>query len=214
MRYGRFLFLLFYLLNQVTLQAQQALEKGAVSYVSSQNVYVKFASTKGINIGDTLFLQKGENLLPALRVTNKSSVSCVCSKLTTDPVPVATEIVARKTPEAPKPEEKQKTAPRTRKEQTETQPAPGQDKTPEQLARETEGVQESKYHPKQKIRARIIAASYSNFSDTRETTRMRYSFSMQGNNIQQSKFSTDVYVVFRHTLHDWAAVDSNLFDAL
>ncbi|MCK6694517.1 MAG: hypothetical protein L6Q97_20765 [Thermoanaerobaculia bacterium] len=214
MRYGHFLFLLFCLLNNATVQAQQALEKGAVSYVSSQNVYVKFASTKGINIGDTLFLQKGENLLPALRVTNKSSVSCVCSKLTTDPVPVATEIVARVMPEAPKPEGKQKPAPKTRKEQVETQPAPGQDKTPEQLARETEGVQESKYHPKQKIRARLSAASYSNFSDSRETTRMRYSFSMQGNNIQQSKFSTDVYVVFRHTLHDWAAVDSNLFDAL
>lgn len=212
MRYSLFPLLLFFILINGTLQAQIVLEKGAVSYVSSQNVYVKFASTKGINIGDTLFLQKGENLLPALRVTNKSSVSCVCSKLTADPIPVATEIVARKTPEAPKPAEKQ--TPKTKKDQTEVQAVPGQDKTPEQLARETEGVQESKYHPKQKIRARLSAASYSNFSDRGENTRMRYSFSLQGNHIKNSKFSTDIYVVFRHALNDWAAVKNNLNDAL
>lgn len=211
MRRCFFIFSLFLLAIHATLKAQGVLDKGIVSYVSSQNVYVKFASTNGINIGDTLYLQKGENLIPALQVTNKSSVSCVCSKLITDPIPVSTEILARKIQEAPKPEEKQKQATKTQKEQTGVQP---HDKTPEQAAREIEDTQEPKYHPKQKIRARLSAASYSNFSDQRETTRMRYSFSMQGNHIKNSRFSSDVYVVYRHTLNDHTAEGNTLNNAL
>lgn len=217
MRYGLYIFSLFFILCNETLQAQVVLEKGVVSYVSSQNVYVKFSSTDGINIGDTLFLQKGDTIFPALRVTNKSSVSCVCSKLTaTDNFQVSDAIVARKI-QANTKEEKAKKEPekKPKKESPVTRPAPGQDKTPEQAAREADGsLPESKYQPKQKIRARVSAASYSNFSDRRDQTRMRYSCSMQGNNIAGSKFSTDVYVTFRHTLNEWETVKNNVNDAL
>lgn len=43
---------------------------------------------------------------------------------------------------------------------------------------------------------------------------MRYAFSMQGNNFGDSGFSTEVNVVFRHTLKEWQAVKNNLNDAL
>lgn len=41
-------------------------KKGTVTYVSSQNVYVKFSGMEHINKGDTLFSKKGEQLLPSL----------------------------------------------------------------------------------------------------------------------------------------------------
>lgn len=217
MRYGLYIFLLFFFCVNETLQAQGTLEKGTVSYVSSQNVYVKFSSTDGINIGDTLFLQKAETLLPALRVTNKSSVSCVCSKLVpTDNFRVSDAIVARpKHAEKQKAVEKKEQEQKAKKENPAIKPAPLHDKNPEQAAREADGnLPESKAQPKQKIRARMSAASYSNFSDRGEQTRMRYSCSVQGNNIAGSKFSTDVYVTFRHTLNEWETVKTNLNDAL
>lgn len=43
---------------------------------------------------------------------------------------------------------------------------------------------------------------------------MRYSFTMQGNNIKDSRFSTDIYITFRHTLKEWEAVKNNINDAL
>ncbi len=63
MRYCLLALSFFLFAGSRALEAQAVLETGTVSYVSSQNVYVKFSSTEGINIGDTLFLKNGENLV-------------------------------------------------------------------------------------------------------------------------------------------------------
>lgn len=211
MRYIFYVFSLFLIAGANKLAAQSELVKGTVSYVSSQNVYVKFASTKRINVGDTLFLQKGDALLPALRVSNKSSVSCVCARLTEDNIQVSTEIIFKQAPEKPKEADvvKDEVVPN---KPTKTQPA-GADKTPAQAVREDDGLSDDK-KPKQKIRARLSAASYTNLSDRGDNTRMRYAFTMQGNNLGNSRISTDAYITFRHTLNEWDAVKGNLNDAL
>ncbi|MBK8192563.1 MAG: hypothetical protein IPK76_04960 [Lewinellaceae bacterium] len=199
--------LFFFIGHNGYLQAQAILEKGTVSYVSSQNVYVKFASTKGINIGDTLFVRNGETLVPALRVTNKSSVSCVCSRLGGSNLAVSNEIVAKKVPEMPKADESKAQEKPPGKEKQ----AQGRNKKP---GKTTPASPLIKKQSRQNIRARLSAASYSSFSDRVERARMRYAFSMQGNNFGDSGFSTEVNVVFRHTLKEWQAVKNNLNDAL
>ena len=211
MKYIFYVFSLLFITGANSLCAQSELVKGTVSYVSSQNVYVKFASTKKINIGDTLFLQKGEALLPALRVSNKSSISCVCTRLTDDIMQVSTEIVSRQIPEKPKVAEVEKEETLPIKNPT-TKPV-GADKTPAQAVRDDHGLSDDK-KLKQKIRARLSAASYTNHSDRGDNTRMRYAFTMQGNNLGNSRISTDAYVTFRHTLNEWDAVKGNLNDAL
>ncbi len=150
--------------------------------------------------------------MPALKVTNKSSVSCVCSRLTQDIFKVPDEIIAKKTPAILKKDEKKEMT--TPDKNRGARQIPDHDKTPEKAAREEEGPSSSKNHTRQKIRARLSAASYSNYSGRGESTRMRYSFSMQGNNIKNSKFSTDIYITFRHTLKEWEAVKNNFNDAL
>ena len=47
---------------------------GKVSYITSQNVYVKFESTESIHIGDTLFSNKKNQIIPVFVVNNKSSL--------------------------------------------------------------------------------------------------------------------------------------------
>ncbi len=210
MKYTLLGLILLFITYRQTLQAQVVEEKGSVSYVSSLNVYVKFASTEGINIGDTLFLQKEGNLVPALVVSNKSSTSLVCSRIVTDTFQVSMELIAKRILPKKEEEKSKKNAEKVR----ETPPAAGPDVSPEKAAREEDAVGEPKLHPKQKIRARLSAASYSNFSDRGENTRMRYAFTMQGNNLKDSKFSTDIYVTFRHTLNEWDQVKNNVNDAL
>ncbi len=69
-RFGIVVFMLLGVFG--TLDAQRA-ERGIVSYVSSENVYVRFSSTEGIRVLDTLFF----NRLPALQVVKKSSISTI-----------------------------------------------------------------------------------------------------------------------------------------
>jgi len=72
-------FLFSFILTGVSLYGQNVDEfiKGNINYISSQNVYVQFANTGGIDIGDTLFSVKNDTYQPVLRVKNKSTISCI-----------------------------------------------------------------------------------------------------------------------------------------
>ncbi|MDP3582114.1 MAG: hypothetical protein Q8S39_09255, partial [Ignavibacteria bacterium] len=49
---------------------------GRISFVTSQNIYVRFESTNGINKNDTLYLAANGKLKPAIVVQFVSSSSC------------------------------------------------------------------------------------------------------------------------------------------
>lgn len=53
--------------------------KGNINFVSTQNVYIQFVNTSGIEIGDTIYIQKNDALQPIMIVKNKSSISCMGS---------------------------------------------------------------------------------------------------------------------------------------
>jgi len=80
---------------------------GKVSFVSSQNIYVRFKSSEGISVGDTLYIPAGDTLAPALIVNSLSSVSCLCSSISGHPVPVDHIIVARIKTDKPEPRQAQ-----------------------------------------------------------------------------------------------------------
>lgn len=184
-------------------QKDTILLKGAVSYVSSQNVYVKFASTEGINNGDTLYMSKNARLLPRLVVKDKSSTSCVCSPLLAEKAKVGEELFARTIAKKDSKKEEPVVAVPT-DSLIKASPEPiqtdlGKDEAPDY---------------KEKIKGRISAASYSNLYGSEATHRMRYAFTLQGNNIGNSRFSMDSYITFRHTIGEWEAVQTNFRDAL
>lgn len=181
-------------------------EKGTVTYVSSRNVYVKFASTENINIGDTLFLKQKSELIPALIVQNKSSTSSVCTPIISEKFKVADEIQARVILK----EEKAK----AKEEKEDESPDVGEKIIVEEgVTAELENTPEAVTF-KQKIKGRISVASYSNLSEYQNTNRMQYAFAFRGNNWRNSKFSTETYLTFRHTLGEWDVVKENLNNAL
>ena len=184
-------------------QQETVVEKGTATYVSSQNVYVKFTSTEHINKGDTLFVKQGEKLVPALLVKDKSSTSIVCSSLLSEKTKIGAEFFSRSIVEK-KPEKEKGKKPKTSTGRDSTIQAP-----PVVIA---PGHEDDGY--KQKVKGRISAASYSNFYDGEVTHRMRYTLTYQGNNLGNSRFSTENYISFRHTLGEWDVVNNNLNDAL
>lgn len=194
------------------LRAQTAVvwEEGAASYVSSLNVYVKFSSTESINKGDTLFTYNGTAHLPALVVKDKSSTSCVCTALLKEKVKAGDKFYfpAKTKKENPEPKPTKTAAPKAAVAVTDSngiQPPPVV-RTPVAEDKEPEYRQRSK--------GRVSVASYSTINGGETSHRMRYTFTHQGENIGNSRFSTDAYVAFRHTIGQWEAVKSNFSDAL
>lgn len=198
----KYLILLMLVIITTTLSAQTELvvERGTVSYVSSRNIYVKFANTKSITVGDTLFINKNGQFTPALVVTNKSSSSTVCSPLTEEKLKVGEELESRTILIIEKEEPEQPII-----DDAINNPSTTPVITPEE-------EEEPLY--KQQIRGRVSAASYSSLSNYRKSHRMRYAFSFKGNNLNNSKFSTDTYITFRHTLGEWDKVKNNIGRAL
>lgn len=186
-------------------QKETVIEKGAATYVSSQNVYVKFASTEHINKGDTLFIKQGEQLLPALVVKDKSSTSSVCTSLLPEKVKIGTEFFSRSIVE--KKPEKEKG-----KKNKDKAPQDSTLKAPPIVIPPDHDKEEPEY--KQKVKGRVSAASYSNLYNGEQTHRMRYTLTYQGNNLKNSRFSTENYITFRHTIGEWDVVKNNLNDAL
>jgi hypothetical protein len=177
---------------------------GKISFVSSQNIYVKFVSTDHIELGDTLYILKDEQLVPILQVEHKSSISCVCKPISDDELKQGFEIIAKEKHIIIEKEE-------------EIQPEKEEEIiVPDKLQLEPEELPDS-FTYKQSIKGRLSASSYSNIykQEGRENKhRMKYAFSFKGNHLNDSKFSMESYIIFKHTLNEWEVVSSNIKDAL
>lgn len=186
----------------INLKGQTAGEarQGEVSYVTTQHVYVKFQSTAGIAAGDTLFsLQNGERR-PVLIVKDLSSISCVCSAIPGVKISAADKIIARPKTELPVKQEKVEVSP----------VAPiGV------VAVDTITQKEKPVERKQNVSGRISVSSYSNFSSVADfSQRMRYTFSLNANNISDSKLSAETYISFSHKINEWDVVKEDVFNGL
>ena len=203
MKYILTLFTIIALCGNISGQTGPETLTGRVSFVSSQNIYVKFKSTTGISAGDTLFVSGGGKLLPVLKVNNLSSTSCICSALSDEVLAVDHLILARvkntrlmPAGEAVIPSVAEKPRP----EAIDTLPAPP----------------ETRKEFKQAIRGSLSVNSYSDFSNTvaDNSQRFRYTFSLNAKNIGDSRFSVESYMSFKHKAGEWEEVNNDLFNAL
>lgn len=180
---------------------RQAID-GTVSYITSQNVYVKFNSTENISVGDTLFTVTDGLLLPVLLVKELSSISCVCTPLSSKKLAVNDNVRAIPIKTIPAANLNTVPAPEVKKELVQTDSIPTQKNTPpEEL--------------KQRVNGRFSVSSYSNFSSVSDLSqRMRYTFSMNATNISNSKLSAETYISFVHKAGEWSEVQNDIFNGL
>jgi hypothetical protein len=189
----------------IELYGQQSAENliGKVSFISSQNIYVKFKSTSGISVGDTLFVTSGDKLIPALIVNNLSSVSCLCRSITDQNIPVDHIVIART--RIAKPGDRQ------------GENIIVNDLVQEQVNSIDSAKQQTSVAKKnQPVRGSISVNSYSDFSNTEVSgsQRFRYTLSLNADNISGSKFSVETYISFRHKSGEWQEVKDDIFSAL
>lgn len=151
----------------------QTLE-GKVTFITSKSVYVQFDDTQNIQIGDTLQISSSKT--PCLIVTNKSSSSCVCSKINSCEVKKDDVILYNYIPKNIEP---------IKNEIVEVPIVAS--------TIDTSKTKKSLYT--QNIRGRITLANYSNFSEIRgDRNRLVTQLSITANHINDSKISVESYL--------------------
>lgn len=174
------LFILFYL--AVYEQATGQNTRGKVTFITSQNVYIKFDNTNNLNIGDTL--QLSDKKTPCLVVKNKSSSSCVCEIINDCVLQKNDEVFHYNSPghkEVIKEKDLTNQAKVTQKDRSETN---------------LQIEKTSKY--KEAIKGRISVSSYSNISNARDDRhRLMSRFSLDAAHIHNSAFSFETYLNYR-----------------
>ena len=192
------LFLIF-AVGETSAQESTNLMEGKVSYITGENIYVRFTSTEQIENGDTLFVRDENSLTSALLVDHKSSISCLCSKLAEHTFKVDDIVYGRKNNlvrEVVQPQ----------------QELPEKDVNEQVLITQEPTKEPSRT---QDISGRLSMSSYSNFSDEGDNIhRFRYTLSAKASNLSGSKLSAETYVSFTHKLHQWDVVQENLNNAL
>ena len=155
--------------------------KGSVSYITTQNVYVKFENTAGMQSGDTLFIARNNILIPVLIINNLSSVSCVSSIIGNNTISISTPVFGKKRADVKKEE-------------------PIANETKESVSVNDQAINAltEKNKVKSQFDGRFAFSSYSNISSYSSDQRYRYNISMNAQHIGNSKFSVENYISFTH----------------
>ncbi|MEJ2103242.1 MAG: hypothetical protein P8X47_01555, partial [Ignavibacteriaceae bacterium] len=198
--------ILFFLLA-ATVFAQTSDTKiiiGSVSYISSQNIYVQFENTNGIEIGDTLFIKEKNNYLPVVKVEHKSSTSCSGSEISNNKLGAKTQLFA-----FVKVTNNQNTE--EQKDSVTASPVIVPIVTEETINTKTtlESIPT--------LSGKVSVQSYSNFSNNLSSVdyqRWRYTFQLNAGHIGNTGFSYSHYLNFAYRADDWQTISSNVFDAL
>ncbi len=171
-------------------QDDTSIQEGTVSFVTSNSIYVKFDDTEKIQSKDTLLSQKGGVLVPCMVVVDKSSTSCVCRLLDDCQVEQGQTIVFSYS------------APKKRTSEGVAVPDSTQieinESTSGEVAASSEVITTEPSFYKEKIRGRISASSYSNFSQNygdQHRTMMR--MSLRAEHLNQSAWSFESYLNYR-----------------
>lgn len=194
----------FFLLGMGQVYGQEPdFTEGVVSYITGQNIYVKFTNTEVIENGDTLYIPVNEVLVPALVVQHHSSISCLCNPIGEQSFKVSDKIIA-------------KGKIKTEKAVLMIQPENQVEKDVNEQVLTSEEIKSPKPINKQNVAGTLSVSSYSNFTNSisDDLYRFRYVFSMHAQNISDSKLSAETYISFSHKLNQWDVVQENLNNAL
>lgn len=197
MRYFLSAFLLFITSLYVNGQNNLPEEAGSVSYITPQNIYVKFQSTGNIRKGDTIFVRQNDKEIPALVVKYLSSTSCYGVPVSEIKLNVGDKVYLRQSTMA--------ASEKTGIAGQQPFPSPVQ-KTDSLPVSQT--VQKKRI---QQVRGYFSIASYTNLSNSSaaNSQRMKYTFSMTAKNIGDSKLSADIYISFIHSNKTWGEIQKN-----
>ena len=194
------------MIGLVDLSAQEVskLEKlGNVSFVTSQNIYIRFESTDGISIDDTLYISVKGVLNPAIIVKFISTTSCSGIAINNYQLKVGDQVKTFvKLPEITKPV---------------SEKIDKKNSLKETIIEEKNTVRTVTPYYTKKIRGNLSISSYSNLSNSNgspDFQNWRYSFSMDADSLFRSPLSFTSYINFSYRADRWSDIQKNVGEAL
>lgn len=195
------LVIIFFLLLSVFCgfsQSSTTFVEGNISYISSQNFYVKFKTTFGLKINDTLF---DNQFIPVLQIKNLSSSSVVCNALSDKKLNINDKIFGKI---------------QNIDKKTIIQQAEKSD-TINYNSDTNVNLNKVKINELKQITSGSFSIyTYSNLSNTNmnNTNTANYSLSLSIKNIAETKFSSEMNITFRQESGKWDEVKSNISNGL
>lgn len=208
MRYLLFIILLSIFVSGKT-QNKPEFSEGTVTYITSQNVYVKFGSTKNISEGDTLYRKSEGNFIPTLIVKSLSSVSCVCAIIPTSSyLPAVSDVFISKKTSADN--NKNEGAPAQTTIIVPVLPKSDSIKT----ITDTTGIKQQKKKPS--IDGSMSAQMNTTFSGENDYSgmRLKYGLNFNARNLANGKLNIETYFSVIYKDNKWKSEQSNLFNYL
>lgn len=192
-----------------TAQTKEKIQKeGKISFVTSQNIYVRFDNTEGIKREDTLFAASGGRLQPAMVVKYISTTSCSGEAVKNQSFTAGQSLIAFVESSFKPPEVV------VNKEFKGVQADLNQTANPgNKIPVKSSG----RIIEQKRTQGRFSVSSYSNFSNTPGITdiqRWRYSLSVKSDSIMNSPVSFSGYVNMAYRTDHWSGVTNNLGSAL
>lgn len=205
------LFIVF-ILNSIMLAqtTEREIKEGSVTFISSQNIYVKFENTDGLEAHDTLYIKSGNEFIPALIIRFISSSSSASEKITTKEFNTGDEVYAFARIYTSDGEVISTTEPETSEIVSPLEEKPVQSNNGYILSSEVKEVST-------KIHGRLSTQSYSNFANYNSNgnyQRWRHSFRFNADHIGGSGLSFSSYSNFAYKDGDWNRISSNIGNAL
>ena len=189
-------------------QEDRSFAEGKVSYITLQNIYVKFETSGLVRPGDTIFIRKDQTLIPLFVTESSSSNSSVGKPMGKFDIKVSDVVFIRI-------RKSEKLNKGSLKENIPSELSGNKQDSLQGQKSKLPAKSLSTSERTEKIRGRISASSYSSFSNSSDfNQRMRYTFTLSAENISGGRFSLDSYINFTHRQNHWAEVKDNVFNAL
>jgi hypothetical protein len=195
------------LMGQTTAQPAE----GSVTFVTTQNVYVKFAPTENIQNGDTLFVMQNDKLIPVLVVKQHSSSSSVCVPLTTRTMAVSDKVLHIARPGQAVSETADPGV------QPAVIPPVAPVVPPGQVAADSNySTAATSKKPQQRISGFTSIGSFTNWSSNTPSNseRLKYTLSFNMRNIGGTGLSAESYIVFSYDNRNWSETQKDIFNGL
>jgi hypothetical protein len=188
--------------NQILPQSEQKVERtGIVTFRSSENIYIKFESTQGLNIGDTLYVKENNAIHPSIQIKYLSQLSVAGIAIDGKNLKVDDKVYAF----VKLPEKKVNT-------QKDTLLQTGL-KSGKQDSIYTPRTSYERKHIKQDYYGRFSIQSFSNISNSLNSgnyQQWRYSFLLNADSISDGPFSISNYIIFTYKNGDLTNFSSNI----
>ncbi len=208
-KYLEILFLIIVLIfSSATLMAKEIRSKkdGKISFITSQNIYIKFENTEGISTGDTAYYNHKGKFIPVMVVQFLSSTSCSGKKISGINLKIGDNVTVWSLNDEPE-------VVTNKKAGNEKDSNLVNDIQQQEIRKDKFKIPVHRSNFYGSFTANSLSG-FANYANSVGTQRWRYTLNLHAENINDSPFSFTNYMNFSYLTSNWSNIKTNVFNNL